>query len=486
MASFFEHRGKWRAQVTLPSGQRRTKEFALNEKRKAQEWARGLEAEAIHSAQPALGGPTAASVAAMLREYANDFTAAKKGCDQELTRINHYLEGAGMPVLWAERIDDQLFIRETSAAALAQCTPKGLRKWIATRRDKRARTFEAMATLARKPVSQVTRGDITKLMTAMTTDGLSSSSIQKEIALLKHAFNMARDRWNWVGFSNPCVGLKLGKSNTRFVKLTSEEWDRLWAAVAECENPYIWPLIDCAIFLTARQKSLLAMTWDRLDLEGRVADLDTKTGQAFVPLALRVKDVLSSVPRDSSGRVFPLTQRAVESAWRRVRARAGLPKLQFRDLRHLGATYYARRLLNPHMLQEILGHKTPHMANVYVNLTKSQTLEALDRSEGMVSSMPPPPSNLAKTTEDRVLARRVRVARLGVEARLAARTDSSSPERAIPAASPTEPPAAVVQLESAPANVPEPAPQRSAQVIAFPRRVASTAELRKLRPASSQ
>lgn len=40
-------------------------------------------------------------------------------------------------------------------------------------------------------------------MTTMKTDGLSGSTIQKEVALLKHMFNMARIEWAWRGFENP-------------------------------------------------------------------------------------------------------------------------------------------------------------------------------------------------------------------------------------------------------------------------------------------
>lgn len=124
-----------------------------------------------------------------------------------------------------------------------------------------------------------------------------------------------------------------------------------------------------------------------------------------VPLSLHIVNVLSDMPRHASGKVFPLSNNAVDMAWDGVRIKAGLPTLQFKDIRHLGATAYARRGLNAHQLKAILGHKTLYMAQVYVNLVAHDVLNAMDATAPVVPVIQVPPP-AAGTAEDIIKARR--------------------------------------------------------------------------------
>lgn len=108
--------------------------------------------------------------------------------------------------------------------------------------------------------------------------------------------------------------------------------------MANVENPYFWPLVVVAKESTLRLGSIVGMRWEQLNLSDRTAMLDTKTGQRLYKFSRQVAEVLEGLPRDPSGHVFPMTKTAIDSAWDRVRIAAGLPKLQFRDLRHLGAS----------------------------------------------------------------------------------------------------------------------------------------------------
>jgi len=76
-----------------------------------------------------------------------------------------------------------------------------------------------------------------------------------------------------------------------------------------------------------------------------------------------------------------MSENAVKLAWEGVREKADLKWLRFADLRHLGATFYARAGLNAHELRLVLGHKSTKMAEVYVNLVNTDVTEALDRAE---------------------------------------------------------------------------------------------------------
>ncbi len=392
MATVFKYRGGYRAEARDASGHVVTRQFCLGEHAEAKLWAADNEADKTSEHAPELGGPTQVNLAQALAHYATLYTVTKRGAVQELNRIGHYLQAAGLQPL-------RLGSDDAGKAALIQWQPEDIEKrvsegWKAhlnARREHSARTYAFIGKLACMRVSAIRRTHIDELFATMVLDGLSPSTIQKEVALLKSLFNTAMTAWYWTKFSNPCLGVKLGGSEHRFVRLTKAEYGRLYAALEQCDNPWFWPLVDTAIFLTARRKSLLKLRWSDLDLEGRCAVLyKTKTITVTVPLSRRVVELLSKLPRDPSGKVFPMTPNAVKCAWDGVRKKANLPQLQFRDLRHLGGTYYARLVRNAHVLRQILGHQTIYMAEVYINMTEEDLVADLDFAEDARKLFQPP------------------------------------------------------------------------------------------------
>lgn len=385
----FKYRNGWRAQFTPTDGQRVTRDF--KSAREADDWLAEMRVAAKHAHAAKLGGPTQARLADVLEHYARTKTVMKKGFEQELGRINQYLDAAELPTLRGERTPEGKFhLREEGLRA----TPSGWQAWLDTRRAARSATSAARAALAVKPASRIGRADIECLMQTMDSDGLSASTIQKEIALIKSAFNTAVESWNWLDFKNPCLGVRLGKSNERFVLLSQDEWARLNAAVAQCDNPYFRALVEAAIFTTARKSSLLKLRWEDISFEDRVVQLrDTKSGHpVYVPMHPRVLEALQTLPRDKSGKVFPMSDNAVDCAWEGVREKAGLPKMWFADLRHVGATYYARGGMNAAGLQRILGHRTPMMATRYINLVGADLHRMMLEAERNAPTPPPSPA----------------------------------------------------------------------------------------------
>jgi len=373
----FQYRGRWRAQVTLKNGSRPFKDF--DKCADARQWIVDQLALANTPHEARLGGPTQATLADAMTYYAGVYTVTKGGAKAELDRINHYLEGAGKAQLKLKRNEDGVLSVE--AVKRRKKAPKAFQAHSDARRAVRQATYERIARLANKRCSTISTADIRELMADMAREGLSASTIQKEVALLRHLFNVAAIEWDWAGFKNPCQGIKLGKSNQRFVFLTKPQTSTLWQALGECDNPLFQPLTGFALETLLRLNSLLSLEWEKVDLDGRVLHVRSKTGPVDIALTQRAVSILQALPRHPSGRVFPLSANAVDMAWDGVRTKAGLPKLQFRDLRHLGATEFARRGLTAPQLARMLGHKSLAMAQVYINLVQQDMLETLDRVE---------------------------------------------------------------------------------------------------------
>ena len=113
-----------------------------------------------------------------------------------------------------------------------------------------------------------------------------------------------------------------------------------------------------------------------------------------------------------------MSANAVDMAWDGVRIKAGLKGLQFRDLRHVGATHYAP-LVGAHVLRKVLGHKTLHMALVYVNMAEEDAAEHLAVAEQSATAKPKPalpamqstnPSRVSRKAQRLIEAARKRLA----------------------------------------------------------------------------
>lgn len=402
----FKYRGKWRAQLTLENAVRVTRDFPLGQHDEAVRWISEQRANADSVHEPELGGPTRATLAQALTLYAHLFTIGKAGATAELSRINHYLEGAGVSPL-------QL-VQEGSSKRLESKTGRPLPSAFYAHRDqrmqKRQQTYALIANLARKHCSRVSATDIRTLKTTMAQEGLSPSTIQKEIALLKHMFNIAIREWQWKGLENPCQGIKLGGSEIRFVVLSRSEREQLFQALAQCENPYFWPLIKTALLTSLRRSSLLLLRWENVDFENRVARVGSKTGMVTFVLSQPLIEVLTHMPRrQPTGPVFAMSNEAVNMAWERVRTKIGRQDLQFRDLRHIAATDLAKKGASSEFLRRFLQHKTAHMANIYINLTQHDMREQLDALQSDIVAHEHPPETGRSAAEIRLRNRAIRV-----------------------------------------------------------------------------
>ncbi len=410
--TIFGYRGAYRAEITLPNGEHRLKDGFETEEL-ADQWLMELLVQAKNAALPELGGPTQCTLAEMMWHYAHITTVNKGGAPAELNRIGHYLRAAGLPLL--------KLVKTAGRKELVQvdwrhepALPSAFEEHRDNRLAKRAKTYEAISELANTRVSQITKAKVESLESLMRQEGLSGSTIQKEIALLKAMFNKAIAKWNWVGFTNPAVGIKLDKPKMKFVRFTKKDEDALQAALAKCDNPLFPLLVEAAISTLARRESLLRLRAEDVDLDARTAHLRSKTGEVVIHLSQRAVEILRRVPVSADGRYFPMTPSAVDNAWDAARARAGLNHLTYQDLRHIGATYYVRKGISAHVLQQLLGHKTPKQAQTYVNLVGQDVLEALDRAESSATErgdLPPAIASSAKEEMNRRRAERLNAVR---------------------------------------------------------------------------
>ncbi len=210
------------------------------------------------------------------------------------------------------------------------------------------------------------------------------ATVNRDLALLKHLFSVAiRDGWLE---KNPVSRVKLEKeNNARDRVLSPEEFDRLQAHA----SPHLQAMNLMAYQTGMRRGEILNLTWNRVDLKGRLIRLaaeDTKTNDArLVPLTddltTRLKD-LYKVRYLNEPHVFLVNGKSVQSIKTTFHAacrRAGIHGFHFHDFRHTAVTNMRRAGIDHLTIMRITGHKTLEVFKRYNSFLEGDLREAAHR-----------------------------------------------------------------------------------------------------------
>ncbi|MHB1514478.1 MAG: site-specific integrase [Acidiferrobacteraceae bacterium] len=213
--------------------------------------------------------------------------------------------------------------------------------------------------------------DIAAFRDALAADGRAANTIRLHLSMISRLFNVARREWGLESLRNPIELVRKPRLPPgRNRRLQEGEEQKLLEALCAQRNPWVAPLARLALETAMRQGELLSLRWERVDLARRTAHLpETKNGTPrTVPLSPTALLVLKTMPRDLSGRVFPLTQSAVAQAWERATQHAGIEGLRFHDLRHEATSRLFEKGLNLMEVAAVTGHKTLQMLKRYTHL----------------------------------------------------------------------------------------------------------------------
>ena len=167
------------------------------------------------------------------------------------------------------------------------------------------------------------------------------ASVQRDLAILSHVFNVARREWGMENLSNPLQVVRKPKlPNGRQRRVSEEEIE---AIVEASESPHLAALVRLAVESAMRRGELVAVRWENVNLDKQwlwLPDTKHNTGR-HVPLSKKAVRLLRKV-REAAGTapkglVFPMQPDSVSRAFARAVNRAR---------RHLAGD--ARRASNGH------------------------------------------------------------------------------------------------------------------------------------------
>lgn len=218
-----------------------------------------------------------------------------------------------------------------------------------------------------------------------------SATINREIAVLKRAFNLGRQQTPPKVSQTPVIKL-LKENNVRKGFFEEAEFLALRVQLPE----YVRPVVTFAYFTGCRRGEILALKWSQVDLERRSVRLEpgtTKNGEGrSIPLTAELFQVLLSLiqrrrtERPASDLVFtchggPISE--FRGAWTKACKAAGLwdqeakrPTKLFHDFRRSGVRNLVRAGVPQYVAMKISGHKTDSVFKRYDVVSEADILQA--------------------------------------------------------------------------------------------------------------
>ena len=313
--------GKWQAQVAK-AGKRSAKSFPT--KKAAQDWAAREEYLAVN-AEPV--GSTML-VKDVFDRYANEVSVLRKGVKFESLRLASF----GRDKLGSIKIAD--------------LKPADIADW----RDRR-------------------------LLDVMP------ASVAREMNIISGVMTVARKEWGYLS-SNPVSDVRKPKKPPPRDRVVTDDELEVLAVAAGSDLKFVTARVFHAFLFACetamRAGEIVALTWQHVDLDRRVAHLvTTKNGHPRdVPLSTEAVRLLKALPKADP--VFEITSAQADALFRKIRIRAAVEGLTFHDSRRTATTKLATKL-TVLKLAKMTGHRDLKiLLNTYYKADAADDAKLLD------------------------------------------------------------------------------------------------------------
>jgi integrase len=239
-----------------------------------------------------------------------------------------------------------------------------------------------------KMLSEVSPFLVEKYKIARKNEGAKEATINRELACLRHMFNLAI-KWN-KALKNPVKGVKFLKEPKSKDRILSEEEEaRLLEIVKSSpKSKHLESIIVTALNTGMRKSEILNLKWFNVDFQnGFILVEGTKGGEIRkIPMNKKLTLTLENIRNDSKGEfVFSENGKSygdVKTGWWTALKKAGIEDLRFHDLRHTFGSRLGMAGIDIRTIQELMGHKDIKMTMRYSHPTpehKKKAVEILDR-----------------------------------------------------------------------------------------------------------
>ncbi len=235
--------------------------------------------------------------------------------------------------------------------------------------------------LGGKSLTEITRDVIDELTQTRLRDGVSNSTVNRMLEVLRAILRKAVKEWEWLDHM-PAIRM-LPEPRRRIRWLKREEAERLLEELPE----HLFAMVHFTLATGLRQRNVVELAWSQVDLNNRTAWIHPDQAKARsaigVPLNAEAMVVLRGEQGKHPTRVFTYKDNPVKrvngAAWKKALKRAGIKNFRWHDLRHTWASWLVQAGTPLHVLQEMAGWESEKMARRYAHLATHHLRESADR-----------------------------------------------------------------------------------------------------------
>ncbi len=232
-------------------------------------------------------------------------------------------------------------------------------------------------------LSKVSSLDIDKLKKHKLQEGVTQSTVNTYIRVLKRMFNVAI-QWGYAQ-SNPVSKIRMySEAEARRSRvLTLEEEDRLMHVVSNL----LRPIVIIALNTGMRKGEIMQLKWDDLDLEGRTINVrKTKSGKPrTIPINSRLLVELQTLRSTNGNSTSLFTNPKTGQAYKTIRKHfetareeAQLRNFTFHDFRRTFGSRLALAGVDLNRIKELLGHASIKTTEIYLHADSKDIQDAVE------------------------------------------------------------------------------------------------------------
>lgn len=233
-----------------------------------------------------------------------------------------------------------------------------------------------------------------KVKLQMKKKGLSASTIQKRISILRYIANIAYNEWEWL--VEP-LGMRIKAPSpdaAREIYLTHDQVNSLSAACRGCDSGIANDIADLVVFAayTGLRFAELERTMPACKFHSSIVVEGKKGASHFnrsVPLEPEIEAIFD--------RIFPLkfNYDQMSKVFTKARKICKLEHVRFHDLRHTFGSWLAQAGRTEPEIMALMGHKTSAQSRRYITFHVSHLRDKMPTFKGLL------PQNCHKSSSTR-------------------------------------------------------------------------------------
>lgn len=218
--------------------------------------------------------------------------------------------------------------------------------------------------------------------------GVKNSTINREITVIRSAFNFYLKHKYHANFKNVFLGFKLFESDFIPTYLNEVQCRKLLFWAKKHPNPFVHDYILLLLNTGCRSGEILSLKWENVFIEDRyliIRNTLSKNGKTiYKPLNLECIFALSRMQatrpeteyvfhNDLTGNPYVTFRRAFKTLAEKI----GVPDLRIHDLRHTFASFLVQKGVPIYQVSTLLGHSDTRITQRYAHVAPAYLHDAM-------------------------------------------------------------------------------------------------------------